>query len=169
MGIEIDATVDQEDRHGPYQQSKRLVLYQEHAQKLLQQKKAYYCFCSKEELAVIRKQQLQQGYKAPKYNRKCWHLSPLLVQQNLQKQKAFCIRLKIPSEQTITFTDLVYGHTTFSSNHIEDFILIKTNGYPTYNFAVVVDDHLMAITHVLRGSDHLTNTAKQIALYNAFQ
>lgn len=167
--MQPDATIGTNDRYAPYLQSQRLALYQKYAQQLLNKKQAYYCFCTKEELLVERKKQIAQGTKAPKYNKKCLNLSFAEVKNRLQNDTSPCIRLRIETNETIAFVDLVYGQTTFLSDHVEDFVLVKANGYPTYNFAVVVDDHLMEITHILRGSDHLTNTAKQIALYRAFQ
>ena len=169
LGIISDATVGSKDQYAPYLQSQRLSYYRQYAKQLITTKKAYYCFCTKEELNIERKKQLANGKKAPKYNRKCLALSAQDIEQQLQKKHSYCIRLKIQFDQNIVFNDLVYGQTTFSPQHIEDFVLIKANGYPTYNFAVVIDDHLMEITHILRGSDHLTNTAKQIALYQAYQ
>lgn len=169
LGLNPDFTIGSESKDGPFLQSERLSLYHQHGQQLLKTKQAYYCFCTKEELASERKKQIATGKKAPKYNRKCLDLSAQAIDKLLKVDTPHCLRLKILPGQPIVFTDLVYGKTTFSSDHLEDFVLIKGDGYPTYNFAVVVDDHLMAITHVLRGSDHLTNTAKQIVLYQTYQ
>lgn len=167
LGIKVDATIGSNDRFGPYLQSQRLTLYQKYAQKLLDAKKAYYCFCTKAELTKERNCQLQSGQKTPRYNQKCWNLSSAEIANLRAKNVAFCIRFHVVSQPPVCFDDLVYGKMTFQSAHIEDFVLIKEDGFPTYNFAVVVDDHLMAITHVLRGCDHLSNTGKQLLLYRA--
>lgn len=165
IGIQIAESVDQPGPYAPYRQSDRLAFYREVGTRLIRQKKAYYCFCTKEQLTQERDQQLQSGKKAPQYSKKCLKLSSEQVQKFLVTQKSHCIRLNIQPKQTIKFLDLVYGEMVFYTEHIEDFVLIKSDNYPTYNFAVVVDDHLMKISHIWRGSDHLSNTPKQILLY----
>ena len=168
LGLKIDATVNKEDANGPYLQSQRLSYYQKYAQILLAKGQAYYCFCSSEELSLERKRQIKEGRKAPQYNRKCFLLSKEVVQQKMLQKVPFCVRLQVAFSK-IEFDDLVYGKIKFAGKSVEDFVLLRTNGYPTYNFAVVIDDHLMDITHVWRGSDHLSNTVKQIVLYQSFQ
>lgn len=169
LGIKADVTITNPDEKGPYCQSERLEIYQKMAEKLIKSKKAYYCFCTKETLATVKKAQLKIEIKAPRYNKKCLTLSTTEINKRLKNNWPKCYRIKVLPNQILTFQDLVYQKMTFNTNHIEDFVIIKTNGYPTYHFAVVVDDMLMNVSHVLRGSDHLSNTGKQIWLYQTFQ
>lgn len=151
---------------GPYRQSDRIELYQEKARELINLEKAYYCFCSEEELSDQAEKARQAGI-AWKYPGTCQSLSPTEVKTYLDLGRPAVIRLKVRSGQ-IEFRDIVHGEMEFSSEVISDLILIRSSGLPTYNYAVVVDDALMHITHVIRGDDHLSNTPKQVLIYEAF-
>ncbi|CAJ0825695.1 1236_t:CDS:2 [Entrophospora sp. SA101] len=157
-------------KHGPYQQTKRLNTYQKYAQELLAKQKVYYCFCSKEELAQEKADFLTKSKRVNyQYSRKCLQLDKEQIQNFLQAQKSYVLRLKVPQEKDYTFQDLVRGKIIFQGKDIEDFVIFRHNGLPLLNFAVVIDDHLMEISHVLRGEEHLSNTAKQLVLYEADQ
>lgn len=153
---------------GPYRQMEKLEIYKQYAQKLIDMGYAYECFCTEEELAAQKESQLARGVKSFKYDRHCLNLTEE-EKENLRKQgKKPSIRLKIEENVTFKFNDLVRGEVKFSSNDIGDFVIMKSNGIPTYNFAVVIDDHLMKISHVLRGEEHLSNTPKQLQIYKYF-
>jgi len=153
---------------GPYTQSERLDIYKDHAQKLIDGGNAYYCFCSKEDLDQMRKEQQAQGLPKTMYDGRCKNLPAEKIAQFLSEGKSYTVRLKVPSGETIEFDDEVYGHLSFSSDEIDDTVLLKSDGYPTYHLAVVVDDHMMGITHVMRGNDWIPSTPKHILLYKAF-
>lgn len=153
--------------YGPYFQMQRLNLYKKFAEELLQKNMAYYCYCSPEELEESRKRQISLK-KPPKYEGKCRNLTPEERNKKEKEGRAPTIRFKMPKEGTTKFFDLIRDKIEFENKELEDFIIMKANGTPTYNFAVVIDDHLMEITHVIRGDDHISNTPKQIQLYNAF-
>jgi nondiscriminating glutamyl-tRNA synthetase len=156
-------------QYAPYRQMERLDIYHKYAQMLLDQGKAYYCYCTNEELEERKEEQLNNGVKATKYDRKCLNLTPEQKEQYIKEGRKPCIRIKLKDHEKIEFDDLVRGHVSFTSDDLGgDFVIMKSNGIPTYNFAVVIDDHLMEITHVLRGEEHLSNTPKQIALYRMF-
>jgi glutamyl-tRNA synthetase len=144
---------------GPYLQSERLAIYQAHAQKLVELGKAYYCFCSKERLAKLR----GRGY-----DRHCLKLKEKQIKANLAAGKPYVIRLKIPRQGATGWTDLIQGKIEFKNNLIDDQVLLKSDGYPTYHLAVVVDDHLMKISHILRGVEWISSTPKHLLLYRAF-
>lgn len=148
---------------GPYKQSERITLYKEYADKLLKERKAYYCFCSDQELQKKREDALKKGL-IPGYDGKCRNLSDKEVEVLKNKNEKFTIRFKLPIIQ-VKFNDLVKGEVDFQSLSAGDFVIIKSNGTPSYNFACVIDDTLMNITHILRAEDHLTNTARQVLLY----
>ena len=170
LGLQIAETVDSiEAPFGPYLQSERLQLYQKHCQMLLQSRQAYYCFCTTADLLEQKNQQTKSGKATFLYDRRCYYLNSYSVANHLAAKTPHCIRFLVPKSQNITFSDLTFGQMSFETTAIEDFVILKSNGYPTYNFAVVVDDYLMQITHVLRGIDHLSNTAKQLLLYQAFR
>jgi nondiscriminating glutamyl-tRNA synthetase len=152
-------------RYAPYRQMERLKTYQDYANQLLQRGQAYHCYCSEAELEASREEQLARGIAAPQYNRRCLHLSPTELAQFQAQGRQPVIRLKLEDHLTIQFTDLVRGPMSFNNDDIGDWVLIKSNGIPTYNFAVVIDDYLMDITHVFRGEEHLSNTPKQIQVY----
>ncbi len=152
---------------GPYVQSERMDIYKEYALKLVELGHAYYCFCDKERLEEVRELQKASGI-APQYDRHCRNLTPEEVQEKLDSGLPYVIRQKIPLEGTTTFDDMVYGSITVENNTLDDQILLKADGMPTYNFANVVDDHLMGITHVIRGSEYLSSAPKYNLLYEAF-
>lgn len=152
--------------YGPYIQSKRLNIYKKYIDQLLAEKKAYYCFCTAERLAEMRA--LQQAAKqAPKYDRHCCNLTQDDINTRIANGEKYVVRFKIP-EGTTTFDDLVYGHIEVDNATLDDQILMKSDGFPTYHLAVVVDDHLMKISHIFRGTEWLPSTPKHILLYNAF-
>ena len=152
---------------GPYVQSERMGIYKEYALKLVELGAAYYCFCDKERLEEVRELQKASGI-APQYDRHCRNLTPEEVQAKLDAGEPYVIRQKVPLEGTTTFDDVVYGSITVENSTLDDQILLKADGFPTYNFANVVDDHLMGITHVIRGSEYLSSTPKYNLLYEAF-
>jgi glutamyl-tRNA synthetase len=152
--------------HGPYIQSQRTEIYQEYVQKLIDNKTAYRCFCTKEELDEMREKQTARG-QAPMYDRRCHKLPESEIKHNLEEGKPFVIRLKMPYE-VIKFKDIVRGNVQFDGKKIDDQVLLKSDGFPTYHLANVVDDHLMEVTHVIRGEEWLSSTPKHIALYDAF-
>ncbi|MBI4231980.1 glutamate--tRNA ligase, partial [Candidatus Peregrinibacteria bacterium] len=152
--------------HGPYIQSKRSEIYREQVQKLLDSGHAYRCFCSKERLDEMRERQ-KSNKEATMYDRKCLDLPESEIQKNLEAGIPFVIRQKVPYE-LIKFKDLIRGNVQFHGKTIDDQILVKSDGFPTYHLANVVDDHLMEITHVIRGEEWLPSTPKHIALYLAF-
>ena len=152
---------------GPYVQSERMGMFKSYAEKLVKTGHAYYCFCDKERLEEVRKIQ-EASHIAPMYDRHCRNLSPEEIQEKLDAGVPYVIRQKMPLEGTTTFHDDIYGDVTVENSTLDDQILIKTDGMPTYNFANVVDDHLMGITHVIRGSEYLSSTPKYNLLYQAF-
>jgi nondiscriminating glutamyl-tRNA synthetase len=152
---------------GPYRQSERLALYQQYAQQLLNERKAYYCFCTGSELEAERESAMAQGAGQVRYSGKCRSLTPAQQEEARSEGIAPAIRFLVP-EQAVSFTDLVKGELTFPANTFGDFVILRANGLPTYNFAAVIDDHLMKISHVIRGDDHVSNTPKQKVLYEAF-
>lgn len=165
LGLDWDEGPDKKGEYGPYFQMQRLSLYQEYAEKLLKDKKAYYCYCTREELAGSREKQAKEG-KTPKYDRHCLNLSDEEKRKYEEEGRKPVIRLKVPSKK-IVFNDLLRGEVTFEGELLSDFVIIKSDGIPTYNYAVVIDDALMNITHVMRGDDHISNTPKQILIYEA--
>lgn len=153
-------------KYAPYRQMERLDIYRKYAQQLIDQGDAYYCYCTSEELEERKEAQLRSGIKATKYDRKCLNLSQEQIEQYKKEGRKPCIRIRLKENHKIVFNDLVRGKVSFTCDDLGgDFVIMKSNGIPTYNFAVVVDDHLMEITHVLRGEEHLSNTPKQIAIY----
>lgn len=168
-GLEHDEGPDKDGGYGPYIQSERMKLgiYMKYALELVEKGEAYYCFCTKERLDSL-KESNAEGDAFAKYDRHCLSLSKEEIEENLKSSKPFVIRQKMPQEGTTTFTDAVYGTITVENSELDDQILIKSDGMPTYNFANVVDDHLMDITHVVRGSEYLSSTPKYNLLYKAF-
>jgi glutamyl-tRNA synthetase/nondiscriminating glutamyl-tRNA synthetase len=165
MGLDWDEGPDLGGPYGPYRQSDRLAIYREHAERLVSEGKAYSCFCSQEELERDRAEKLAQQ-QPPVYSGKCRALDPAEAQRRRASGEAAAIRLRIP-EHPIRFHDIVHGAVEFSSEVVSDPIIMRSSGIPVYNYVVVVDDALMKITHVIRGDDHLSNTPKQVALYEA--
>ncbi len=151
---------------GPYIQSKRTEIYSKHAQELIEKGQAYRCFCTKERLDEMREKQTANK-QAPMYDRKCLDLPQSEIEEKLAAGEKFVIRQKIPYE-LIKFKDLIRGNVQFDGKTIDDQVLVKSDGYPTYHLANVVDDHLMEITHVIRGEEWLPSTPKHIALYKSF-
>ena len=159
--------ITQVGEYGPYIQSERLDIYKDYIQQLLDSGKAYYCFCSKERLDEVREKQKEAG-ETPKYDGNCRNLSKEEVEAKLAAGEEYVIRLKLPENHVIKFTDLVRGETEFNTDELDDQVVIKTDGFPTYHFAVVIDDHLMKITHVIRGEEWISSTPKHVYLYEAF-
>lgn len=152
---------------GPYIQSERTGIYMEYAKMLIEKGEAYYCFCTKERLDLLRSN--AEALKRPfRYDKHCMNLSKEEVESKLAEGIPFVIRQKNPVEGTTTFVDEIYGTITVDNSELDDMILIKSDGFPTYNFANVVDDHLMGITHVVRGSEYLSSSPKYNRLYEAF-
>ena len=166
LGLNWDEGPDVGGPHGPYRQSERLAIYREHAERLLQQGKAFYCYCTPEELEERKQQAIAEGRSA-NYDGRCRNLTDAERQAFEAEGRKPVIRFHVP-EVDLSFSDIVRGEVTFPAGQIGDFIILRADGMPTYNFACVVDDGLMQITHVIRGDDHLSNTPKQIALYQAF-
>ena len=151
---------------GPYYQTQRLDLYLKYADELLKKGLAYYCYCTPEELEERRKEALAQK-KPPRYDRKCLYLSDEERARYEREGRKPAIRLLVPEGKTV-FNDIIRGEIEFNNEDIGDFVIMKSDGIPTYNFAVVIDDYTMGITHVIRGEDHISNTPKQLFIYNAF-
>ncbi|MBP7859813.1 glutamate--tRNA ligase [Patescibacteria group bacterium] len=152
----------------PYIQSERLEIYKKYAQELVEKGNAYYCFCTKTRLDKIREDQKLKGFSSTKYDRQCLNLTKEEVSENLKNEIPYVIRLKVPENETLTYNDLILGQVSFPSKDIDDQVLLKSDGFPTYHLGVVVDDHLMEITHILRGVEWLPSTPKHILLYRAF-
>ena len=150
----------------PYIQSERLEIYKKYVEQLLKEEKAYYCFCSSERLEKMRKEQAEKK-QAPKYDRKCLPLTKEQIEKNLKEKIPYTVRLKIPEGET-KFKDLIRGEVSFQNKEIDDQILLKSDGFPTYHLANVVDDHLMEISYVIRGEEWISSAPKHIILYNAF-
>jgi len=167
-GLHYDEGPDIGGDFGPYMQSQRLKIYQKYAQELISKGHAYYCFCTPERLDALRKEQQLQKLPQAKYDKHCLHLSKSEIEEKLNSQIPFVIRLNVEPNQKIIFEDVIRGTVEFDSNNIDDQILIKSDGYPTYHMANVVDDHLMKITHVIRGEEWLSSTPKHILLYDYF-
>lgn len=166
-GIEIDEGPGKEGPYGPYYQSQRLDLYAKHAQQILDEGKAYRCFCTTDRLDQMRKFQ-EKSKMPPKYDRTCLRLSAEEVRKNLDNNMPFVLRMNVPDDTTVRFTDLIRGEVEFSSFNIDDQVLVKSDGYPTYHLANVIDDHYMKITHVIRGEEWVSSTPKHILLYQYF-
>ncbi|MGK0552745.1 glutamate--tRNA ligase [Enterococcus faecalis] len=168
LGIDWDESPAQPGEYGPYRQSERKAVYQPLIDQLLSSNRAYKCYCTAEELEADREAQRARG-EMPHYSGKCAHLTP---SEQAEKEAAGLepvIRFRVPRNTEYQFEDIVKGSITFESDNIGgDFVIQKRDGMPTYNFAVAVDDHLMKITHVLRGDDHIANTPKQLMVYEAF-
>ena len=167
-GMYWDEGPDIGGNFGPYVQSERMGMFKDYAEQLVKAGQAYYCFCTEERLDALHEQQKAAGEAVGHYDRKCRCLSCEEIQKNLDAGMPYVIRQKMPTEGVTSFDDLIYGHIEVDNSELEDQILIKTDGMPTYNFANVVDDHLMQITHVIRGSEYLSSTPKYNLLYQAF-
>ena len=167
-GLIHDEGPDKDKGFGPYVQSERQAsgLYLEYAKKLIDKGEAYYCFCDKERLATLNR--VIDGKEINVYDKHCLHLSKEEVEEKLASGIPYVIRQNNPTEGTTTFVDEIYGDITVDNSELDDMILIKSDGFPTYNFANVVDDHLMGITHVVRGNEYLSSSPKYNRLYEAF-
>ena len=169
-GLIHDEGPDKDMGHGPYVQSERNAsgLYLEYAKQLIDKGAAYYCFCDKERLDSLKSKVSEEGTEIVAYDKHCLGLSKEEVEANLAAGKPYVIRFNMPTEGTTTFHDEIYGDITVPNAELDDMILIKSDGYPTYNFANVIDDHLMNITHVVRGNEYLSSAPKYNRLYEAF-
>lgn len=166
-GIEYDEGPDRDGGCGPYVQSQRLEIYRKYAQELIAKDKAYYCFCTSERLQEVRQKQLAAKLSTS-YDRHCRNISLKEAERRIAAGEQHVIRMKIPLESELSFEDIIRGRVTISHTMIDDQVLIKSDGFPTYHLAVVVDDHLMGITHVIRGEEWLSSVPKHILLYQYF-
>ena len=167
VGMNWDEGPDIGGEYGPYVQSERKSMYLPFAEQLIKSGHAYRCFCTKEELEERRAAAAARG-ETFKYDKHCLHLSKEEIQAKLDAGVPYVIRQNVPEEGTTSFTDMVFGTITVNNSDLDDNILIKADGMPTYNFANVVDDHLMKISHVMRGMEYLSSTPKYNLLYEAF-
>jgi nondiscriminating glutamyl-tRNA synthetase len=167
MGLEWDEGVEVGGPYGAYRQTERMQSYADHASRLLAEGKGYYCFCSAETLEAHRKSQLAAGLP-PKYAGTCRNIPAADAQRRKDAGEAPVIRLRVPEGRNVTFKDVVRGEVTFHTDVIGDPVLVRSDGNPAYNFAVVIDDALMKVTHVIRGEDHISNTPRQVLVYEAF-
>ncbi len=167
FGITPDESPKHGGQYGPYRQSERLEIYRKYALELVEKGNAYYCFCTKERLEEMRT--LQEKEKmTPMYDKKCLYLSKQEVKESLQTGVPYVIRMKIPENRTIIFNDLIIGSIEFDSNTIDNQVLLKADGFPTYHLGVVVDDHLMEVTHIFRGKEWIPSAPKHVLLYEYF-
>ncbi len=167
IGMQWDEGPDIGGDYGPYVQSERKNMYLPYAEQLVKAGKAYYCFCTEEELAARREEAAKRG-ETFKYDKHCLHLSPEEVQRRIAAGEPYVIRQNVPEHGEASFDDVLYGHIAVDCADLDDMILIKADGMPTYNFANVIDDHTMGITHVMRGNEYLSSTPKYNLLYEAF-
>lgn len=167
LGLEWDESVDLGGDYGPYRQSERRHIYDPLVQQLLDEDKAYRCYMTSEELEAEREEQLARGVQ-PMYSGKHAHLTEEEEAAFVSEGREPAIRIRVPKDKTYTFNDMVKDDVSFDSNGIGDWVIVKKDGMPTYNFACVVDDHTMEISHVLRGDDHISNTPRQQMVYEAF-
>ena len=167
LGIDWDESVDVGGEYGPYRQTERLDIYRTYWQDLLDRGLAYRCYCTEEELEREREEQMARG-ETPRYSGKHRDLTPEQQSAFEAEGRTASIRFRVPEGRSYTFVDMVKGEITFDTAEMGDFVIVKKDGIPTYNFAVAVDDHLMKISHVLRGEDHISNTPRQLMIYEAF-
>lgn len=167
VGLTYDEGPDKGGDYGPYVQSERLAIYKEYTEKLVKERKAYYCFCSAERLAEVREHQQKEGLQ-PKYDKHCLSLSLAEVEEKLKSGAPYVIRMNVSENETVAVNDIIRGRVEFNSSIVDDQVLLKSDGFPTYHLANVVDDHLMKITHVIRGEEWLSSTPKHVLLYNFF-
>lgn len=166
LGLNWDEGIDVGGEYGPYRQTERLELYKKYTDQLLAEGKAYYCYCTDEELEAER-QALSAKGQMPRYMGKCRNLTSEQIEQYKAEGRKPTVRFRVPADQQILVRDMVRGDVVFDSNGIGDFVIVKSDGIPTYNYAVVIDDALMKISHVIRGEDHISNTYKQILIFEA--
>ncbi|MGL5041477.1 MAG: glutamate--tRNA ligase [Culicoidibacterales bacterium] len=167
LGIEWSEGPNKGGSFGPYRQLERLDSYTKYAQKLIEQNDAYKCYCNEEELNLEKEAQKARGVVATSYNGRCKKLTAAEIMAFEEQQRPYTIRMRVPQNKTYSWDDLVKKTITFESADVGDWVLVKNNGIPTYNFACVVDDHLMEISHVLRGEEHISNTPKQLMVYQS--
>ena len=166
LGLDWDEGPEVGGAVGPYRSSERLAIYQSRARALLDEGKAYFCFCTPDELEAERQQALANNLPA-KYSGRCARIDPVEARARVQHGESAAVRFRTPQNRDITFRDLVRGEISFHTDVIGDQVLLRSDGHPAYNFAVVVDDGLMGVTHVVRGEDHISNTPRQILIYEA--
>ena len=166
LGINWDEGPDVGGEFGPYRQMERLSIYEKYVRQLFEKGYAYYCYCTEEELEAQRQEQLAKG-EMVRYTGRCRDLTEEERKEFEAEGRRAVVRFRVPEEETIKINDLVRGEVSFESSGIGDFVIVKSDGVPTYNFAVVVDDHEMGITHVIRAEEHLSNTPRQVLIYNA--
>ncbi|MCU9615252.1 glutamate--tRNA ligase [Caldibacillus lycopersici] len=167
LGMDWDEGVDVGGKYGPYRQSERNDIYKKYYDDLLDRGLAYKCYCTEEELEKEREEQIARG-QMPRYSGKCRHLTKEDQERLEAEGRQPSIRFHVPAGKVYAFKDMVKDEVSFESDGIGDFVIVKKDGIPTYNFAVTIDDYLMEITHVLRGDDHISNTPKQLMIYEAF-
>lgn len=167
LGISHDEGTDVGGPYAPYRQSDRLEVYQKHAQELVAKKHAYYCFCTQGRLEEMRKKQ-ESAHMPPMYDGLCKTLDPKDSAGRVAKGEKHVVRLNIPDSGTTTFTDLIRGEISFENKLIDDQVILKSDGFPTYHLGVVVDDHLMEVSHIIRGEEWISSTPKHILLYQFF-
>lgn len=167
LGIEWDESVDVGGSYGPYRSMERLDIYKKYVDQLLAEGKAYHCYMTEEELEKERQEQLARG-ETPKYSGRDRNLTEEQKEAYEREGRKPVVRFRVPDNGTVVVNDIIRGKVTFDLDGIGDFVIVRKDGIPTYNFAVVVDDHLMEISHVIRGEEHLSNTPRQILLYEAF-
>ncbi|HQT92308.1 MAG TPA: glutamate--tRNA ligase [Candidatus Kryptobacter bacterium] len=166
-GLDYDEGPDAAGEYGPYVQSARLDIYRKHVDLLLEKGTAYRCFCTPDRLEAMRKEQ-EKNKLQPKYDRTCLRLSAKELADNISAGKPFVVRMKVPDNISVNFTDIIRGDIELLSERVDDQVLLKSDGFPTYHLANVVDDHLMKISHVIRGEEWLSSTPKHVLLYDAF-
>ena len=165
-GIDFDEGPEINSESAPYFQSQRLDIYKKYAKELISKDMAYYCFCTPERLRTLREKQQEQKLPQAKYDKLCLNLSNQEIDDKLNSDATKVVRLNIKPDQKIVFDDVIRGRVEFDSKNIDDQVLVKSDGFPTYHLANVVDDHLMGITHVIRGEEWLSSTPKHVLLYN---
>jgi len=168
LGLDWDEGPDVGGPYGPYRQTERLDIYGRYWRQLLERGQAYYCYCTEEELERERERQLASG-RTPMYSGRCRNLTAAERAALEAEGRRPSVRFRVPGGRTIRFNDMVKGEVSFETDDLGDFVIVKSDGIPTYNFAVVVDDHLMDISHVLRGDDHISNTPRQLLIYEALR
>ena len=168
LGMDWDESIDIGGEYGPYRQTERLDIYNKYVQDLLDRGLAYHCYCTEEELEAEREEQMARG-ETPRYSGKHRHLTAEQKAAFEAEGRIPSIRFVVPTERTYTWDDMVKGTISFDATEMGDFVIVKKDGIPTYNFAVVIDDYLMKISHVLRGEDHVSNTPRQLMIYEAFE
>lgn len=166
LGMDWDEGPEKEGEYGPYYQSERTELYRKEAYRLVEEGKAYYCFCTEEDIEREREEQKEKRLPF-RYSGKCSTLTKEEIEKSLREGKPYVIRIKIPREGTTEVEDLIRGKVVFQNDQLDDYIIMKSNGMPTYNFACVIDDYSMKISHVIRAEEHLSNTPKQVLIYEA--